>query len=140
MDGSQGYSDGAQIKVIGVGGGGSNAVDRMIEVGVQGVEFVSLNTDVQALSKSRAPVRMQLGPKLLRGLGCGGDPALGEKAAVESLEEVAQVLAGADMVFVTAGMGGGTGTGGAPVVARIAKEIGALTVAVVNKPFQFEGK
>ena len=129
----------AQIKVVGVGGGGSNAVDRMIAVGVQGVEFIALNTDAQALSNSSAPVRMRIGDKITRGLGCGGDPVLGEKAAQESAEEIAELLRGADMVFVTAGMGGGTGTGGAPKVAEIARKLGALTVGIVTKPFSFEG-
>lgn len=129
----------AEIKVVGVGGGGSNAVDRMIEVGVQGVEFIALNTDAQALANSHAKVRMRIGDKVTRGLGCGGDPKLGEKAATESAEEIKEVLSGADMVFVTAGMGGGTGTGGAPIVASIAKGLGALTVSVVTRPFGFEG-
>lgn len=129
----------AQIRVVGVGGGGSNAVDRMIEVGVQGVEFVALNTDAQALARSQAAVRMRIGDKLTRGLGCGGDPALGEKAAQESAEEIADLLQGTDMVFVAAGMGGGTGTGGAPLVAQIARKLGALTVGVVTRPFSFEG-
>jgi cell division protein FtsZ len=139
MDDFAGFNNGAQIKVVGVGGGGSNAVDRMIDVGVQGVEFLSLNTDAQALSKSGAPVRMRIGDKVTRGLGCGGDPTHGSKSAAESSEEIMEVLRGADMVFVTAGMGGGTGTGGAPVVAQIARKLGALTVAVVTKPFSFEG-
>ncbi len=129
----------AQIKVVGVGGGGSNAVDRMIEVGVQGVDFLALNTDAQALGRCGASVRLRVGDKVTRGLGCGGDPNLGEKAAQESAEEIAELLRGADMVFVTAGMGGGTGTGGAPLVAEIARSLGALTVAVVTKPFSFEG-
>jgi cell division protein FtsZ len=129
----------AEIKVVGIGGGGSNAVDRMIEVGVQGVEFIALNTDAQALNSSHAPIRMRIGDKVTRGLGCGGDPKLGEKAATESAEEIKEVLRGADMVFVTAGMGGGTGTGGAPIVANIAKALGALTVSVVTRPFSFEG-
>jgi cell division protein FtsZ len=129
----------AQIKVVGVGGGGSNAVDRMIEVGVRGVEFIALNTDAQALASSQAPIRMRIGDKVTRGLGCGGDPKLGEKAAEESSEQIKELLRGADMVFVTAGMGGGTGTGGAPVVAGLAREMGALTVSVVTRPFGFEG-
>ncbi|MBM3188166.1 MAG: cell division protein FtsZ, partial [Chloroflexi bacterium] len=129
----------AQIKVIGVGGGGSNAVDRMIEVGVQGVEFIALNTDSQALANATASVRLRVGDKVTRGLGCGGDAALGEKAARESAEEITEILRGSDMVFVTAGMGGGTGTGGAPVVAEIARKLGALTVGVVTRPFSFEG-
>lgn len=129
----------AEIKVVGVGGGGSNAVDRMIEVGVRGVEFIALNTDGQALANSQAPTRLRLGEKATRGLGCGGDPALGAKAAEESAGRIKELLEGADMVFVTAGMGGGTGTGGAPVVASLAKEMGALTVSVVTRPFGFEG-
>lgn len=129
----------AQIKVVGVGGGGSNAVNRMIEAGLRGVEFISVNTDAQALVLSNAPVRVRIGDKLTKGLGAGGDPAVGSKAAEESGEDLAQTLDGADMVFVTCGMGGGTGTGAAPVIARIAKETGALTVGVVTKPFGFEG-
>jgi len=129
----------AEIKVVGVGGGGSNAVDRMIEVGVRGVEFIALNTDGQALANSQAPVRLRLGEKVTRGLGCGGDPKLGEKAAEESVDRIKELLQGADMVFVTAGMGGGTGTGAAPIVAGLAKEMGALTVSVVTRPFGFEG-
>ncbi len=129
----------AQLKIVGVGGGGSNAVDRMIEVGVQGVDFIALNTDAQALARSSAPIRMRIGDQITRGLGCGGNPEYGERAAQESSDEIAELLQGADMVFVTAGMGGGTGTGGAPVVARIAREMGALTVGVVTKPFGFEG-
>ena len=129
----------AQIKVVGVGGGGSNAVNRMIEAGLRGVEFIAVNTDAQALMLSNAPVRVRVGDKLTKGLGAGGDPAIGSKAAEESSEELAQTLDGADMVFVTGGMGGGTGTGAAPVIARVAKEVGGLTVAVVTKPFSFEG-
>jgi len=129
----------ARIKVIGVGGGGQNAVNRMIEEGIEGVEFISTNTDAQALSLSRAPVRVRLGDKLTRGLGAGGDPEIGRKAAEESADELYNVLKGADMVFVTAGMGGGTGTGAAPVVAQVAKECGALTIGVVTRPFTFEG-
>ena len=129
----------AQLKVVGMGGGGSNAVDRMIDAGVQGVEFVALNTDAQALGNSNAPVRMRVGDTVTHGRGCGGNPSVGEKAAQESAEEIEEILRGADMVFVTAGMGGGTGTGGAPVVAQIARKLGALTVAVVTKPFAFEG-
>jgi cell division protein FtsZ len=139
MDEFAGLGTNAQIKVIGIGGGGSNAVDRMIDVGVQGVEFVALNTDAQALAQSSAPVRMRIGDKITRGLGSGGDPSIGEKAAQESVEEIAELLRGADMVFVTAGMGGGTGTGGAPIVAERARSLGALTVAVVTRPFGFEG-
>lgn len=129
----------AVIKVIGVGGGGGNAVNRMIEEGVQGVEFYVANTDVQALKKSQTENVIQLGPKVTRGLGAGSKPEVGEKAAEESENEIREALNGADMVFVTAGMGGGTGTGAAPVVARIAQELGALTVGVVTRPFSFEG-
>ena len=129
----------AKIKVIGVGGGGSNAVNRMIELGLQGVEFIAVNTDAQALLKSLAPRRMQIGEKLTRGLGAGARPEVGQKAAEESRDDILEVLRGADMVFVTAGMGGGTGTGAAPVVAECAREIGALTVGVVTRPFSFEG-
>ena len=129
----------AKIKVIGVGGGGSNAVNRMINLGLQGVEFIAVNTDAQALLKSLAPKRMQIGEKLTRGLGAGAQPEIGQKAAEESREDILDALRGADMVFVTAGMGGGTGTGAAPVVAECAREIGALTVGVVTKPFGFEG-
>ena len=129
----------ARIKVIGVGGGGQNAVNRMIEEGIEGVEFISTNTDAQALSLSRAPVRVRLGDKLTRGLGAGGDPEVGRKAAEESADELYNVLKGADMVFVTCGMGGGTGTGAAPVVAQVSKECGALTIGVVTRPFTFEG-
>ena len=123
---------GAIIKVIGVGGGGSNAVNHMIEEGVNGVEFIVANTDVQALDKSKADVKIQIGPKLTGGLGAGSNPERGTKAAEESAEDIASALSGADMVVITAGMGGGTGNGAAPVVARIAKEQGALTVAVVT--------
>lgn len=130
----------AQIKVIGVGGGGSNAVNRMIEAGVQGVEFIAVNTDAQALNRSKAPFRLQIGEKLTRGLGAGAKPEIGKKAAEESREQLENVLKGADMVFVTAGMGGGTGTGAAPEIAAIARDLGALTVGVVTKPFTFEGK
>lgn len=132
-------ANGAVIKVIGVGGGGGNAINRMIEEGVAGVEFIAANTDVQALSSSKAETVVQLGPKLTRGLGAGGQPEVGRKAAEESEEALTQVLTGADMVFITAGMGGGSGTGAAPVIARIAKGLGALTVAVVTRPFGFEG-
>ncbi|HBT20105.1 MAG TPA: cell division protein FtsZ [Peptococcaceae bacterium] len=130
----------AKIKVVGVGGGGSNAVNRMIEANLQGVEFICINTDVQALRLSKAENRLQIGAKLTRGLGAGADPEIGRKAAEESKEEINQNLQGADMVFVTAGMGGGTGTGAAPIVAEIAKELGALTVGVVTRPFTFEGR
>lgn len=129
----------AVIKVIGVGGGGGNAVNRMIEEGVKGVQFIVANTDVQALSASKAETKIQLGPKLTKGLGAGSIPDVGQQAAIESEEQLTQALEGADMIFVTAGMGGGTGTGAAPVVARIAKEVGALTVGVVTRPFSFEG-
>lgn len=130
---------GAIIKVIGVGGGGGNAINRMIDEGVAGVEFIAANTDIQALSASKAETVIQLGPKLTRGLGAGGQPEVGRKAAEESEETLTEALAGADMVFITAGMGGGSGTGAAPVIARIAKGLGALTVAVVTRPFGFEG-
>ncbi|MBU8907102.1 cell division protein FtsZ [Desertibacillus haloalkaliphilus] len=130
----------AQIKVIGVGGGGSNAVNRMIENGLQGVEFIAVNTDAQALHLSKAETKLQLGGKLTRGLGAGANPEIGKKAAEESKEQLEEALTGADMVFITAGMGGGTGTGAAPVIAEVAKEIGALTVGVVTRPFTFEGR
>lgn len=130
----------ADIKVIGVGGGGGNAVNRMIQAELQGVDFLVVNTDVQSLNLSQAEHKIQIGSKLTKGLGAGADPDIGKKAAEESREELMQALAGADMVFVTAGMGGGTGTGGAPVVAEVAKEIGALTVGVVTRPFTFEGR
>lgn len=129
----------AQIKVVGVGGGGSNAVNRMIEEGLTGVEFIAVNTDAQALLLSDAPMRVRIGDKLTRGLGAGGDPEVGRKAAEESSDELYQVLDGADMVFITAGLGGGTGTGGAPIISKIAKEVGALTIGVVTRPFTFEG-
>lgn len=130
----------ATIKVIGVGGGGNNAVNRMIEHGVQGVEFIAVNTDAQALNLSKADIKIQIGAKLTKGLGAGANPEVGKKAAEESKEQIEEVVKGADMVFVTAGMGGGTGTGAAPVIAKIAKELGALTVGVVTRPFSFEGK
>ncbi len=130
----------AVIKVVGVGGGGVNAVNRMIELGLRGVEFVAINTDAQALLLSDADVKLDVGRELTRGLGAGADPEVGRRAAEDHAEEIEEALAGADMVFVTAGEGGGTGTGGAPVVARIAKSIGALTIGVVTKPFSFEGK
>jgi cell division protein FtsZ len=129
----------ARIKVIGVGGGGSNAVNRMIDEGIQGVEFIVVNTDAQALLLTKAQTRVRLGEKLTRGLGAGGDPEIGRKAAEESADELYNVLKGSDMVFVTAGMGGGTGTGAAPIVAQVAKESGALTIGVVTRPFTFEG-
>ncbi|WP_304507920.1 cell division protein FtsZ [Anaerotignum sp.] len=130
----------AQIKVIGVGGGGNNAVDRMIEDGLDGVEFISINTDGQALSKARATTKIQIGEKLTKGLGAGGNPEIGEKSVEETQDDIAQALRGSDMVFITAGMGGGTGTGAAPRIASISKELGILTVGVVTKPFNFEGK
>jgi cell division protein FtsZ len=129
----------ARIKVLGVGGGGSNAINRMIEEGLGGVEFIAINTDDQALLLSNAPKRIRIGDKLTRGLGAGGDPMKGQKAAEESQEELYEALRGSDMVFITAGMGGGTGTGAAPVAAQIAKELGALTIGVVTRPFTFEG-
>lgn len=132
-------AQGAVIKVIGVGGGGGNAINRMVEEGVSGVEFIAANTDVQALSSTKAETVIQLGPKLTRGLGAGGQPEVGRKAAEESEEVLTEAISGADMVFITAGMGGGSGTGAAPVIARIAKGLGALTVAVVTRPFGFEG-
>ena len=128
------------IKVIGAGGGGSNAVNRMIEAGLRNVEFIVANTDLQALAKSRADVKLGLGAKVTHGLGAGGKPEVGEKAAIEDRAMIAEAVQGADMVFITAGMGGGTGTGSAPIIAEVAKEQGALTVAVVTKPFDFEGK
>jgi len=130
---------GAVIKVIGVGGAGGNAVNRMVEAGIKGVQFITANTDVQALESSNAETKIQLGPKLTRGLGAGSNPEVGQKAAQESEEAIKEALEGADMIFVTAGMGGGTGTGAAPIVANIAKESGALTVGVVTRPFAFEG-
>jgi len=130
----------ALIKVVGVGGGGVNAINRMIDRGLRGVEFIAINTDAQALLMSDADVKLDVGRDLTRGLGAGADPEIGRRAAEDHQEEIEQALAGADMVFVTAGEGGGTGTGGAPVVARIAKSIGALTVGIVTKPFAFEGK
>ncbi len=130
----------AVIKVVGVGGGGSNAVNRMIAVGIQGVEFICINTDLQALRMSQAPVQIQIGDKLTKGLGAGANPEVGKKAAEESREKISEYVQGADMVFVTAGLGGGTGTGAAPVVAEMARETGALVVGVVTKPFSFEGK
>lgn len=132
-------STSARIKVVGVGGGGCNAVNSMIHYGLEGVDFVSANTDIQALNLSRASCRIQLGTKLTRGLGAGAKPQVGRESALEAADQVRETLAGADMVFVTAGMGGGTGTGAAPVIANIAREMGALTVGVVTKPFQFEG-
>jgi len=129
----------ARIKVIGVGGGGCNAVNRMIDEGVQGIEFIAVNTDAQALLLSKAPTRVRLGDKVTRGLGAGGNPDNGKRAAEESAEDLYEVLKGSDMIFVTSGLGGGTGTGAAPIVAQIAKEVGALTIGVVTRPFTFEG-
>ncbi len=129
----------AQIKVVGAGGAGQNDVNRMIDEGLAGIEFIAVNTDQQALMGSHAPVRVRIGEKVTRGLGAGGNPEVGEKAAEESADEIYSLLKGADMVFITAGMGGGTGTGASPVVARIAKELGALTIGVVTRPFSFEG-
>ena len=133
-------SAGARIKVVGVGGGGSNAVNRMVQVGLDGVEFIIANTDLQALRTSPAPVKLQIGSKLTKGLGAGADPNVGRQAALEDTETILHALDGADMIFVTTGLGGGTGTGAAPVIASLAGELGALTVAVVTKPFKFEGK
>ncbi|MDY3096055.1 MAG: cell division protein FtsZ [Eubacteriales bacterium] len=130
----------ARIRVIGVGGGGNNAVDRMIDAGIKSAEFVAMNTDYQALIRSKAELKIQLGAELTKGLGAGADPSIGEKAAQESIDQIKEVLQDNDLVFITAGMGGGTGTGAAPVVASIAREMGILTVAVVTKPFNFEGK
>jgi len=136
----QGYVENvAQIKVLGIGGGGSNAVNRMIDAGIQGVEFIAINTDAQALMLSQAPQRLRIGDKLTKGLGSGGNPEIGMKAAEESVEDLQALVKGADMVFVTAGIGGGTGTGAAPVIARVAREMGSLTIGVVTKPFSFEG-
>jgi len=134
------HRSGARIKVVGVGGGGSNAVDRMVEVGLSGVEFIVANTDVQALDHNQAGVKIQIGRKLTKGLGAGADPNIGRQAALEDTDTIIQQLSGADMIFVTTGLGGGTGTGAAPVIASLASELGALTIAVVTKPFRFEGK
>jgi cell division protein FtsZ len=131
---------GAKIKVVGVGGGGSNAVNRMVEVGLSGVEFIVANTDVQALDHNKAAVKVQIGNKLTKGLGAGADPNVGRQAALEDTDNIIQALSGADMIFVTTGLGGGTGTGAAPVIASLAGELGALTIAVVTKPFRFEGR
>ena len=130
----------ANIKVIGVGGGGNNAVNRMIESGVQGVDFIVANTDLQVLNTSKAPVKIQIGTDLTNGLGAGANPQIGKEAALESKNEIEEALKGADMVFVTCGMGGGTGTGAAPIIADIAQSLGALTVGIVTKPFSFEGR
>jgi cell division protein FtsZ len=134
------HRTGAKIKVVGVGGGGSNAVDRMVEVGLGGVEFIVVNTDVQALDHNKADIKIQIGRKLTKGLGAGADPNIGRQAALEDTDTIIQQLSGADMIFVTTGLGGGTGTGAAPVIASLATELGALTIAVVTKPFRFEGK
>ncbi len=131
---------GARIKVVGVGGGGGNAVNRMIEAGIEGIEFLVANTDLQALKRSRAPIKIQLGSRLTKGLGAGANPDIGRNAALEDTEKIIEALEGADMVFVTTGLGGGTGTGAAPIIASLATELNALTVAVVTKPFHFEGK
>ena len=140
VDFSDELRDGARIKVIGVGGGGGNAINRMIAADVKGVDFLVANTDAQALQTSKASLKIQLGTKLTKGLGSGGNPEIGRRAALEDTEKIIEALEGADMVFVTTGLGGGTGTGGAPIVASLARELGALTVAVVTKPFAFEGK
>ncbi|HLG14156.1 MAG TPA: cell division protein FtsZ [Blastocatellia bacterium] len=131
---------GANIKVVGIGGGGGNAVNRMIEAGIEGVQFLVTNTDLQALKNSWASVKLQIGEKLTRGLGAGGDPEIGRQSALEDTEKIIEALEGADMVFITTGLGGGTGTGGAPIIASLASELGALTVAVVTRPFRFEGR
>ena len=138
MDESNGFS--AKLKVVGVGGGGCNAINTMVEAGLQGVEFIAINTDVQTLNMNKAPVKIQIGSKLTRGLGAGANPDVGRQAALEDADQIAECLKGADMVFITCGLGGGTGTGASPVIADVSKELGALTVAVVTKPFPFEGK
>src|SRR3982751_4437909 len=130
----------AKIKVIGVGGGGGNAVNRMIDAGIEGIDFVVANTDLQALKRSHAPGKIPWGGRLSKGLGAGADPEVGRQAALEDTDKIIEVLEGSDMVFVTTGLGGGTGTGGAPIIASLATELGALTVAVVTKPFGFEGR
>lgn len=140
FDQEQGMKSMAKIKVVGVGGGGNNAVNCMIDIGLQGIDFIAINTDAQALNNSKAENRLQIGEKSTRGLGAGAKPEVGEAAAKENKDDIVKSLQGADMIFITAGMGGGTGTGGAPVVAECAKEVGALTVGVVTKPFSFEGK
>lgn len=134
------YDNGAKIRIVGVGGGGGNAINSMIDRGLQGVDFFAINTDLQALNRNRAPNKIQIGKNLTRGLGAGADPNIGQRAVEEDRDEIARVLTGSDMVFVTAGMGGGTGTGGGPVVANIAKSVGALVVGIVTKPFNCEGK
>ncbi|MBI2822577.1 MAG: cell division protein FtsZ [Acidobacteria bacterium] len=136
----EGSINGARIKVVGIGGGGGNAVNRMIEAGIEGVEFISANTDLQALRTSLAPIKLQLGSRLTKGLGAGANPEVGRQAALEDTEKIIEAVDGADMVFITAGLGGGTGTGAAPILASLASELSALTVAVVTKPFHFEGK
>ena len=138
MDESNGFS--AKLKVVGIGGGGCNAINNMVEGGLQGVEFIAVNTDIQSLNANKASVKIQIGTKLTRGLGAGANPEVGRQAALEDAEQIAEVLKGADMVFITCGLGGGTGTGASPVIAEVSKEMGALTVAVVTKPFAFEGK
>lgn len=138
IDESNGFS--AKIKVVGIGGGGCNAINNMVDANLAGVDFIAINTDTQALAMSRAPVKIQIGNKLTRGLGAGANPETGKQAALEDLEQIAEHLKGADMVFITCGLGGGTGTGASPVIAEVSKELGALTVAVVTKPFSFEGK
>ena len=132
--------NGANIKVVGIGGGGGNAVNRMIEAGIEGVQFLVANTDLQALKSSRAAIKIQIGEKLTRGLGAGGDPEIGRQSALEDTEKIIEAIEGADMVFITTGLGGGTGTGAAPIIASLATELGALTVAVITKPFRFEGR
>lgn len=138
MDETNGFS--AKLKVVGVGGGGCNALNNMVDAGVQGVEFIAINTDVKSLSMCKAPVKIQIGSKLTRGLGAGADPEIGKKAALEDVEKIRDHLAGTDMVFITCGLGGGTGTGASPVIAEISKELGALTVAITTKPFAFEAR
>jgi cell division protein FtsZ len=131
---------GARIKVVGVGGGGGNAINRMVEMGLKGAEFISINTDLQALQTSKAPIRLQIGASLTKGLGAGANPDVGRQAALEDADKIMELLEGSDMIFITAGMGGGTGTGAAPVIASLANELGALTVSVVTRPFAFEGR
>mgnify|MGYP000256494549 CR=1 FL=1 len=140
IDFAEEATNGAVIKVIGVGGGGGNAINHMIEAGVEGVQFIAANTDLQALKTSKAPIKIQLGAKLTKGLGAGANPEVGRQAALEDTEKILELVEGADMVFITAGLGGGTGTGAAPIIASLAVEVGALTVAVVTKPFHFEGR
>ncbi len=140
IDFAEETANGAVIKVIGVGGSGGNAINHMIEAGIEGVQFIAANTDLQALKMSKAPIKIQLGAKLTKGLGAGANPEVGRQAALEDTEKILELIEGADMVFVTAGLGGGTGTGAAPIIASLAVEVGALTVAVVTKPFHFEGR